>query len=349
MKMDAEVAIIGAGPIGIELAVVLQAQGISYLLFDKEQIGQMIYNFPPQTHFFSSPERIALAGIPIQTIDQQRCSREQYLAYLRSLVMHFGIKAHTYEEVVSIKKWKPSGFDLTTQSAKGKRTYRTRYLVLATGSTSKPRLLNIPGEDLPHVSVKMQDPHVYFGKKVVVIGGKNSAAETALRCYHAGAHVTLVVRRKELTTDQIKYWILPELLSLIQSGQIHCFYDAGVTEIKSDRVVIAVGPKHTEKVVEADFVIKALGFELDSGLFKQLGVALSSRNAPQFNPKTMETNVEDVWVVGTATGGTQTKYVVFIENSHEHAFKVTEAICQRAGRKYTLPSPHFVMANRLEE
>jgi len=71
-----EAAIIGAGPLGIELAIALKLAGISYVQFDKGQVGQMIANFPPQTRFFSSSERISLSGIPIQTLDQQKCSRE---------------------------------------------------------------------------------------------------------------------------------------------------------------------------------------------------------------------------------------------------------------------------------
>ncbi len=76
----AETAVVGAGPIGLELGVALKQTGISTLHFDKGQIGQTITTFPKLMHFFSSPQRIAIAGVPIQTIDQSRCTREEYLA-----------------------------------------------------------------------------------------------------------------------------------------------------------------------------------------------------------------------------------------------------------------------------
>src|SRR4028119_130016 len=79
----ADVAIVGAGPIGLELAVALKRAGVDYLHFDAKQIGYTISWFPPQTRFFSSSERIAIAGVPLQTPDQGKCTREQYLAYPR--------------------------------------------------------------------------------------------------------------------------------------------------------------------------------------------------------------------------------------------------------------------------
>src|SRR5438105_15423657 len=111
----ADVAVVGAGPIGIELAVALKRAGIDYLHFDAKQIGYTISWFPPQTRFFSSNERIAIAGVPLQTTDQGKCTREQYLAYLRSVVQEFDLEVRTYEPVVGIER-DPSdgGFVLTT-------------------------------------------------------------------------------------------------------------------------------------------------------------------------------------------------------------------------------------------
>src|SRR2546429_3428175 len=105
MESDrAEVAIIGAGPIGLELAVALKRAGIDYLHFDAKQIGYTISWFAPQTKFFSSNERIAIAGVPLETPDQGKATREQYLAYLRGVVKQFDLKIRTYEPVVGIDR-----------------------------------------------------------------------------------------------------------------------------------------------------------------------------------------------------------------------------------------------------
>src|ERR1700722_14325309 len=83
---SADVAIVGAGPIGLELAVALKRRGVDYIHFDAKQIGYTVSWFAPQTRFFSSNERIAIAGVPLITPDQTKCTREEYLAYLRGIV-----------------------------------------------------------------------------------------------------------------------------------------------------------------------------------------------------------------------------------------------------------------------
>src|ERR1043165_8519897 len=94
-----DVAIIGAGPIGLELAVALQGAGLDYLQFDAGQVGQTITWYPRQVRFFSSPERIAIAGVPLQTADQGKATREEYLAYLRGVAQMFDLPVRTYERV----------------------------------------------------------------------------------------------------------------------------------------------------------------------------------------------------------------------------------------------------------
>src|SRR5205085_7361790 len=95
--LSTDVAVIGAGPIGIEVAVDLKRAGVDYQHFDAKQIGYTVSWFAPQTKFFSSNERIAIAGVPLMTADQSKATREEYLAYLRSVVVQFDLKIHTYE------------------------------------------------------------------------------------------------------------------------------------------------------------------------------------------------------------------------------------------------------------
>jgi thioredoxin reductase (NADPH) len=146
-----EVAIVGAGPIGIELAIALQRLGVAYVLLEAAQVGDAFSKWPPNTHFFSTPEHVALAGVPVHNLNQQPISGEQYLAYLRTLVEMFDLNVHVYEPVTGIART-GAGFEITTHTRRGARRYRARYVVLATGGLAAPRRLGIPGEDLPHVS-----------------------------------------------------------------------------------------------------------------------------------------------------------------------------------------------------
>src|SRR5689334_15971552 len=109
------VAVIGAGPIGIELAVALKRAGIDYVHFDAKQIGYTISWFAPQTKFFSSNERIAIAGVPLNTADQSKATREEYLAYLRGVAQQFDLRVNTYEPLVAIDRLADGSFVLTTK------------------------------------------------------------------------------------------------------------------------------------------------------------------------------------------------------------------------------------------
>jgi thioredoxin reductase (NADPH) len=322
--VDADIAVVGAGPIGLELAVALKRAGIDYVHFDAKQIGYTISWFAPQTRFFSSNERIAIAGVPLQTPDQQKATREQYLAYLRGIAMQFDLRVRTYEPIVRIER-SGGGFVLTSRHRGGQRTTRVKRLVLATGGTDHPRRLNIPGEDLPHVSHYFQDPHAYFGKRLLIVGGKNSAVEAALRCHGAGAQVAISYRRDRLPEKSIKYWLLPEINGLVSAGRIEGYYQSVPIAITPAHVTLKRGDERFD--VPADFVLLLVGYEQDNTLFRIAGVEIRGDcGAPVFDEATMETNVPGLYVAGTAVGGTQDKYTVFIENCHVHVERIVAAL-----------------------
>src|SRR4051812_25691535 len=232
-----DVAIVGAGPIGLELAVALKRRGIDYLHFDAKQIGYTISWFAPQTQFFSSNDRIAIAGVPLQTPAQHKATREEYLTYLRCVVQQFDLKINTYEPTVGIDRV-AGEFVLTTNPPGGKRTYRANRVVLCTGGTDHPRRLNIPGETLPHVSAYFQDPHAYFGRELLIVGGKNSAVEAAIRSHRAGASVSISYRRDALPNNSIKYWLLPEITNLIETGKMKAYFGTTPTQITPTHVTL---------------------------------------------------------------------------------------------------------------
>jgi thioredoxin reductase (NADPH) len=338
-----DVAVVGAGPIGLELAVALKRAGIDYLHFDAKQIGWTISWFAPGTRFFSSNERIAIAGVPLQTPDGGKCTREQYLTYLRTVVQQFDLDVRTYEPVVGIDRLPgAAGFTLTTKPAGGERRCRARRVVLVTGGTDRPRRLDVPGEDLPHVNHYFDDPHRYFRKRVLVVGGKNSAVEAALRCHNAGAHVSLSYRRPKLPARSIKYWLLPEINGLIDSGRVPAYLGTAPTRITPTHVQLEpwadpdappdptfpfVAPGVRGRNVEADFVLLLVGYRADMSLCRMAGVELAGpTETPNFTPHTMETNVPGVYVAGTAVAGTQDKYRVFIENCHVHVDRIVAAV-----------------------
>lgn len=317
--------IIGAGPIGLELHVVLKQMGVDLWHLEAGAIGQTITWYPKQAQFFSSPERIAIAGVPLNTPDQTKATREQYLSYLRSVVQQFDLPIATHEPAKQVTRDDSGRFTVKTS----KRAVTCDHLVLAIGDMHLPRELGIEGEDLPHVSHYFDEPHAYFKRNLLIVGGRNSAAEAALRCHRAGANVTLSYRGETLDDNGIKYWILPELKALIKAGEIQFHPNTCVTKITHTSVELldTSDIEHRTSHIESDHVLLLTGYSQDKTLFEMLGVNLVGENrSPQFDNATMQTNVENLYIAGTAAAGTQQRFKLFIENCHIHAAKIAQAI-----------------------
>jgi thioredoxin reductase (NADPH) len=342
MVEEVEVVIVGAGPIGIEMAVALARHGIRYAHFEAGSLGWTIGWFAPDTTFFSSPERIAISGVPLQVVAQRKATREEYLNYLRGVVQQFDLRVRTYRKVTAVDRLADGAFTVKSErsshgtggpSASARlgegvemTSTKARYVVLAIGDMHRPNEIGVPGESLPHVSHFLAEPHEYFGTRVVIYGGKNSAAEAALRLYRVGAHVSLVYRGAELSKDKIKYWIYPELMSLIAEGKIDFHASTTISAIQSGAV--RVSSSGTDREIAADFVLLLVGYGQDPSLFEQAGLALEGPGLkPSYDPNTMETSVPGIFVAGTGSAGSQLGGCKeFIETSHGHVDRILAKI-----------------------
>ena len=318
------VAIIGAGPIGLELAVALKRANLDYLHFDSAQIGATMQWYPLEMLFHSSAERLAIAGVPIQVPDQQKIKREEFLAYLRAVVLQFELEVRTFERVESIVRG--DRFTLHTRAVDGPHVYPVDEVVLAIGAMHAPKLLGVPGEDLPHVAHYFRDPHTYFNKRLLIIGGRNSAIEAAVRCQRAGAHVTISYRRDDFDSTSVKFWLLPEIRSMIRDQRVRFLPRTSVVEIRNGTVLLDNGED-----LAADFVLALTGYRQDTTLFEMLGVDLQGGDCkPVLDETTMETNVSGVFVAGTAVAGSpQERVRVIVEDCHVHVPRIVSAIQQR--------------------
>lgn len=345
----ADVAIIGAGPIGIELAAGLRQGGARVVHLEAGSIGATMQWWAPGTRYFSSPERIEIAGVPLITPNQDKATREEYMAYLRGVMRQFALPIHTFTRVVNVER-DGDGFvlntvpsrrgvggpaeltDHRTPEATGENLpvtrFRAKNIVLAIGNMHMPRMIDVPGEDLPHVSHYLADPHMYYDRRVVIVGGKNSAVEAAIRLYRVGAHVTMSYRGEQFDTRRVKYWLRPELEWLIDKGWVGFHPRTVVCRIGHDAIELAdIDDPSKRSRVDADNVLLLTGYMQCGDLFDQLGVERRGETrAPVFDTETMRTNVEGVYVAGTAAGGSQTRARLFIENSHVHVERIVRTL-----------------------
>jgi thioredoxin reductase (NADPH) len=321
-----ETIIIGAGPIGLETGIGLKKRGMPYLHFDAGAVGQQVLDFPAQSRWFSSPERLSIANVPFVTASHEKGTREEYLGYLRAVIGLYSISVRTFERVEEVFNRPSGGFELVTQTRSGlENRFSCDRLVIATGGTARPRTLGIPGEDLPHVSHVLQEPHRTLGRRVLVVGGRNSACDSALRAFRCGADVTISYRGHDLH-ERVKYWVRPELSAMIQSGQVRAHFDT--VPILIERDCVHLRSLLDQEVIEipVDDVLLEIGYEADNSLFSGLGAELDQQQqAVVHDPGTMETTVPGLFVAGTAVAGTQHRFQVYIENAHVHAHRIVAA------------------------
>lgn len=313
-----DIIIIGAGPTGLACAIEAQKAGLSYIVIEKGGITDAIRRFPVNMTFFSTPELLSLDNLPFTTTNV-RPSRSEALQYYRGVAGYHRLNLLLHTEVKSVQK-QGSVFHVAT--ARG--NYGSRRVIVATGYFDATNLLNVEGEDLPHVAHYYDEPYKYAFSNVIVIGGRNSAVEAALDLWRHGARVHLVHRSAELS-KVVKYWVRPDIDNRIKNGEITAHFDSVVNRITSDSVYVRHSVSGAETGIKADFVFPLIGYRPDEALLRGAGVNMADSLIPEFHSETFETNVAGLYVAGSVMCGCQT-WSIFIENGRAHAKPIVEHI-----------------------
>ena len=321
-----KVRIIGAGPAGLATANWLQEAGFDVLLFDKGTIAENIRHFPIYMRFFSTPELLEIGGVPL-LVSEEKPSRREYLQYLARFARDRKLRIRAFHSVERVVKNGSDGFTLSIQPRDQEPfDEKAEIVVVATGAYATPRYLHVPGENLAKVRHHFDEPHPYVGSKVLVVGGGNSAAETALLLFRSGADVTVSYRGKEF--KKIKYWLRPDLENRIKAGEIRAFLGSNVVEIKPQSVALRLENSEIEEI-ENDFVLALTGYEPELDLLRQAGVEFEPNNRkPKLNYETMESSVPGLFVVGVVVAG-NISGEIFIENSRHHGELVARELLSR--------------------
>jgi len=320
-----DVLVIGAGPTGLACAIEAQKLGLKVLTTDKGCVVNSVYNYPANMIFFTTPELLEIGDIPFNTA-QPKPTRQEALEYYRRVAEHYEMNIHQYEWVKTVTGENGAFRVTTTDRQDGIHDYRARKLIVATGYYDLPNLLEVPGKDLPKVHHYYREPHPFYDSDVAVVGGKNSAAESALDLWRHGARVTLVHRHAQLH-DHIKYWVRPDIENRVKSGEIPAYFSSTVQEIGPDFVLLETpgGPVRLKN----DFVFALIGYHPDYDFLRAMGIELSEDQCrPVCDPETLESNVPGIYVAGVIVAGSRTNEI-FIENGRFHGKLIADDLREK--------------------
>lgn len=322
MQKEYDLIIIGGGPIGLNCAIEAKKAGLSYIILEKGVLVNSLYNFPTNMTFFSTSNLLEIGNVPF-IAHSDKPTRRESLEYFRRVLDSWVLNIALYTEVSSMEPDSKGMYHIETS----KGQFISKSVIVATGFYDLPRLLNIPGENLPKVSHFYNDPHPFIGQKLLVIGAANSACDVALESYLKGADVTMAIREEEIY-PKVKYWIKPNIENRIKDGSIRAYFNTNVKEIKDNEVILET--PEGEKTIVNDFVLAMTGYKPNYELFSSLGISIDDDEfqTPIHNAETLETTLPNVYVAGVINAGLKTSSL-FIENTRIHAQMIINTIIEK--------------------
>ena len=316
-----DVLIVGGGPIGLASALEAKKNNLKYIIIEKGTVANSLYNYPLYMTFFSTTDRLEIDEIPFITT-KPKPGRQDALEYYQGIARQKELNIRPYEKVLNIEK--STFFQVETS----KQIYFAKNIIIATGFYDIPNMMDIPGEDLPKVKHYYTEPYPYAFQNVVVIGSSNSSVDAALEIYRKGGNVTMIIRKNEISPS-VKYWVKPDIENRIKEGSIKAFFGAELLEVKEHSVIFKTETDDI-KEIENDFVLAMTGYLPDFNFLRSIGIDLQNECLnPNYNPETMESNIEGIYLAGVVCGGKDT-HLWFIENSRIHAKQIIKNIIEKS-------------------
>lgn len=319
-----DVLIVGAGPAGLACALDAKARGLSHIVVDRATLVNTIVGFPTSMIFFSTPDLLEIGGMPFTSVNV-RPTRAEAVEYYRGAASRGGVNLLLHTEVHGLRGVDVDGI-FTVETARG--LLAARHVVLATGYFDTVNPLNVPGEELPKVRHYYREAYEHYDQDVLVIGGRNSAVETALDLWRHGVRVTMV-HRGEGFGRSVKYWVRPDIENRVAKGEIAARFNSEVVRITPDAATVRDNTTGEETTLPNDAVYAMIGHRPDVRLLEAFGVAYDPETLiPTYDRETFATNVPGIFIAGSIACGAKT-WEIFIENGRQHARAVIAEIAAR--------------------
>ena len=262
-----DVLIVGAGPAGISASLRAIEHNLRYITLERDEVGGTVAKYPRQKLVMTSPVEFPMYG----KFKKLQLSKENLLAFWDMILNRADFNVCTGEKVEHITRTEHGVFNVLTSN----NSYLTRNVVLALGRAGEPRKLGVKGEELPKVMYRLIEADHYINKRILVVGGGDSAVEAAMGLAHqAGNQVTLCYRGERFS--RIKERNAKRVEDCMRSGKVKILFQANPVEFKVGSVILDVNGVRQE--IPNDYVWIFAGGTPPNGFLKKIGVGFGARD-----------------------------------------------------------------------
>jgi thioredoxin reductase/Pyruvate/2-oxoacid:ferredoxin oxidoreductase delta subunit len=262
-----DVLIVGAGPAGISASLRAIERNLNYLTVDEGEMGGTVAKYPRQKLVLTSPVEFPMYG----KFKKLEISKEELLAFWNGVLRRVDFKFRKGEKVEDVQK----GEDGMITVATPKNRYRAHAVVLAIGKSGSPRKLGVKGEELPKVMYRLIEADHYVNKKILVVGGGDSAVEAAMGLAHqAGNQVTLSYRKEAFS--RLKERNSQRIADCMRTKKVQVIFHSIPVEFKPDSAILEAGGELRE--IPNDYVWIFAGGEPPTAFLKKIGVGFGMRD-----------------------------------------------------------------------
>lgn len=265
-QTDYDLIIVGAGPAGISASLAAKKNSLNYLTVEQDNLGGTVFNFPRAKVIMTSPMDLPLYG----KIKLFETSKSELLNMWEQILTKNKIFIREQEKVESIEKLN-SHFEVKTN----KGFYSSKFVLLSIGRRGSPRKLGIQGEQKGKVFYRLIEPELISKAKVLVVGGGDSAVESALLLTGKNNEVTISYRGNSFA--RIKSKNLEKINEAISQNQIKIFFNSNVKEIKDKSVLLSINGMEELKEIENDLVYIFAGGILPTEFLEKIGIKITKK------------------------------------------------------------------------
>jgi putative YpdA family bacillithiol system oxidoreductase len=263
----ADVVIVGAGPAGLTASLRAIEKNLNYITIEESEIGGTVAKYPRQKLVMTSPVEFPLYG----KFKKTELPKENLIEFWIKVMKRADFKCQTNEKVENIVREQDGTFTVSTTKAE----YRARFVVLAIGKTGSPRKLGVPGEDLPKVMYRLIEADHYVNKKILIVGGGDSAVEAAMGLAHQVGN-TVTVSYRQGAFSRIKDRNAQRIEDCVRRNKLRVLFNSNPVEFRPDSVILDVNG--TQQTLANDFVWIFAGGEPPVAFLKKIGVGFGERD-----------------------------------------------------------------------